>query len=109
MRVSKGPLFKVADKDVHGSVRDLTAIFKHDDNVFVVFFINHGGQQCFSPGYDKKEVLDFFRIKEKEFNEKLSIEWKLCENCKKESETVFYCSARYGIKWCGNCMKEKYV
>ena len=74
MRVSKEPLFKVADKDVHGSVRDLTAIFKHDDNVFVVFFINHGGQQCFSPGYDKKEVLDFFRIKEKEFNEKLARE-----------------------------------
>ena len=48
----KEPLIKSADKDIHGSVRHLTAIFKHDENIFVVFFINHGGQQCFSPGYD---------------------------------------------------------
>ena len=105
----KEPLIKAADKDIHGSVRRLTAIFKHDENVFVVFFINHGGQQCFSPGYDKKEVLEFFRIKEKEFNEKLHITWKHCESCKKESDKVFYFLASNGIKLCENCVEKKYA
>ena len=43
------------------------------------------------------------------FNEKLHITWKHCENCKKESDKVFYFLASNGVKLCEDCVEKKYA
>ena len=101
--------YKKADPLVHGAVKDLTCITLvdkkdyHKEQYYYVFWISHINKINISGGLNKNQVIEWFKISEQEFNNKLELKEFFCKVCNKESNTAFARLARKGDKTCVDC------